>query len=69
MMSDSSQALILYRVWLTDAVTGKRRLTSYRMTEADARERHGEDAVKDESSREERHHTGSAAEVGNRRPG
>ena len=35
--------------------TGKRTRTSYRMTEKDASERQGENAVKDESSKEVRY--------------
>ena len=64
-----SVALVLYRFWLTDQVTGKRRLTSYRMSEADALERHGVDAVKDESSREDRYSvSGGASDIFRRSP-
>ena len=43
------------RLWfwtITNQVTGRRRQTSWRLTEDDARERHGVDAVKVESSLE-----------------
>jgi hypothetical protein len=39
---------------ITDELTGKRRQTSYRMTEEQARERFGDDAVKVEGSLEVR---------------
>ena len=45
------------RLWLwtlTDPLTSKRRRTTYRMTEAQARERHGADAQKVEWSLEVR---------------
>ncbi|NUZ07661.1 hypothetical protein [Piscinibacter koreensis] len=51
-----AEPLILYRWWITDGVTGKRRLTRYRMTEADALARHP-GAEPDLASREERHGT------------
>ncbi len=58
------EPIILWRWWLTDERTGERKLTSYRMTEADARERHGDDAVKEGSTREERYPAGGACDSG-----
>jgi hypothetical protein len=43
-----------FRWWITDERTGKRRRTTYRMTEAEAQERFGDDAQPDPSSREVR---------------
>jgi hypothetical protein len=51
------------KFWLrtiTDELTGKRRQTRYRMTEDEARRRHGADAVKVERSLEVREATGGS---------
>ena len=53
--------ILLWRWLLTDEVSGKRRKTRYLMSEADARARHGDDAVKDGTGREERYPSGGAA--------
>ena len=59
----------LYFFFILDEITGKPRKTSYRMTEADAKERFGIDAVRDDSpgSKEVRQPIGSAGQIGNRR--
>ena len=43
-----------FRWWITDERTGKRRLTRYAMTRADAAERFGDDVEPDPHSREVR---------------
>jgi hypothetical protein len=45
-----SQPLELWLWTITDPLTGKRRQTTYRMTEAQARERFGDDAVRTHAS-------------------
>ncbi|NUZ07673.1 hypothetical protein [Piscinibacter koreensis] len=62
------EPLILYRWWITDEITGKRRLTSFRMSEVDARSRYP-DAEPDPASREERYGTAEGASAVNSRPG
>jgi hypothetical protein len=47
-----SEPLKLWLWTITDEITKKRRQTRYRMTEAEARERFGDDAVKVEGSLE-----------------
>jgi len=49
-----SEPLKLWLWTITDEITKKRRQTRYRMTEAEARERFGDDAVKVEHSLEVR---------------
>lgn len=56
------EPVVLWKWWIVDERTGKRRLTRYRMTEADALARHP-GAERDPASREERHDLGSAARV------
>jgi hypothetical protein len=56
------EPLILWRWWITDERTGKRRLTKWHMTEQDALERYP-DAEREPSSREERRSSGSAAGI------
>jgi hypothetical protein len=53
------EPLVVWRWSITDERTGKRRLTKWHMTEQDALERYP-DAVREQSSREERHSPGSA---------
>jgi hypothetical protein len=53
-----SDRLELWFWTITDPVTKRRRPTRYRMTEAEARERHGDDAVKVEGSLEVRDRAG-----------
>jgi hypothetical protein len=50
-----SEPLKLWLWTITDEITKKRRQTRYRMTEAEARDRFGDDAVKVEGSLEVRH--------------
>jgi hypothetical protein len=53
-----------FRWWITDERTGKRRLTKFHMSAEDARDRYGDDAKPEPSTREERTPTcGSAAEI------
>jgi hypothetical protein len=54
-MTNEAGPLVVHRYWITDERTGKRRLTSWRMTADDALERYGEDATLEPSTREERH--------------
>jgi hypothetical protein len=56
------EPLIQWRWWITDERTGKRRLTRWHMTEAEALERYP-DAEREPSSRVERHDPASAAGV------
>lgn len=53
---------VLWRWWIVDERTGKRRLTKWHMTEADALERHP-GAEREPASREERRSAGSAASI------
>ena len=46
--------LIVHRYWVTDERTGTRSLTESHMTEQQARDRYGEDAVPDPATRQER---------------
>ena len=63
-----AEPLILYRWWITDDITGKRRRTSYLMTEADAKARHPS-AEPDPATREERRGSADGASAVNWRPG
>ena len=56
------EPLVVWRWWIVDDRTGKRRLTKWHMTEKDALERHPA-AERDPSSREVRHNPGSAASI------
>ena len=62
-MTNEAGPLVVHRYWITDERTGKRRLTSWRMTAEDALERYGEDATPEPSTREERTSVGTAADV------
>ena len=57
------EAIELWRWHVTDEITGKRRLTRYLMSEADALARHGADAVRDEGSKEVRTRIGGAGDI------
>lgn len=56
------EPLVVWRWYIVDERTGKRRLTKWHMTEADALERYP-GAEREPNSREERHNPGSAAGI------
>jgi hypothetical protein len=56
------EPLVLWKWWIRDERTGKRRLTTYRLTDADAL-RQFPGAEREPSSREERRGHGSAARI------
>ena len=58
-----------FRFWIVDERTGKRRLTSFMMTRADAAERHPGGAEPDPSSREVRDLPAPGEAPGNSKPG
>jgi len=54
--------VVVWRWWIVDERTGKRRLTKWHITEADALGRYS-NAEREASAREERHDPGSAAAI------
>ena len=56
-----------FKFWITDERTGKRRLTTYKMTRAEAAERYA-DAEPDLKTREVRHLPAEGEMHGNSRP-